>query len=348
MTVSKMEIFGIEFAPLNIPLKRRMQTLAAATWFVTMIAGGFVGLIFAIYLMLFTPWRWITMLYLMWIWLIDRDVSQRGGRRSYWVRDWAWWKYLKYYFPLNLERVPWVQLDPKKNYLFCCFPHGMLSTGPFSAFGTNVGGFSDLFPFHTPYPLTLRQHFLMPFFREMVLGLGACDASAKSINHILGTPGGGNVAILIVGGAAEAFNCRPGKYRLVLKNRKGFIRLAMKNGTPLVPVISYGETDLYSQVNNPEGSTLRNIQEYLKKWLGLALAIPMGRGFFQYNYGIVPNRKPVTTLVGRPIEVEKNLEPTQEEVDKLHTKFIFELTQLFEEQKHLYIKDYKNIQLEIE
>lgn len=291
-----MEIFGIEFAPLNIPLKRRMQTLAAATWFVIMIAGGFIGFIVATYLVIFTSWRWITILYLIWIWGIDKDIGRRGGRRLSWVRDLSWWKYFKYYFPLNLERVPWVQLDPKKNYLFCCFPHGMLCTGPFSAFGTNVGGFHDLFPFHTPYPLTLKQHFSMPFFRDFVLGLGACDASAESLDFILGSPEGGNVAILMVGGAAEAFNCRPGKYRLVLKQRKGFIRLAMKNGTPLVPVISYGETDLYSQVDNPVGSTIRNIQECLKKWLGLALAIPIGRGFFQYNYGIVPKRKPVTTL----------------------------------------------------
>lgn len=291
-----MEIFGIEFAPLNIPLKRRMQTLAAASWFVTMIAGGFVGFLFAMYLVLFTPWRWITLAYLLWIWTVDKNISKKGGRRSKWVRDWTWWKYLKYYFPLNLERVPWVELDPKRNYLFCCFPHGMLSTGPFSAFGTTVGGFNDLFPFHTPYAFTLRQHFIMPFFRDLILGLGGCDVSAESINYILGEPSGGNVAILMVGGAAEAFNCRPGKYRLIVKNRKGFIRLAMKNGSPLVPVISFGETDLYSQVANPEGSLLRNVQEYLKKWIGLAPAIPMGRGFFQYNYGIVPNRRPVTTL----------------------------------------------------
>ena len=72
--------------------------------------------------------------------------------------------------------------------------------------------------------------------------------------------------------------------------------MALKNGAPLVPVISFGETDLYSQISNPEGSFTRSVQEILKKWIGFAPVIPLGRGFFQYNYGIVPMRRPVTTL----------------------------------------------------
>lgn len=104
----------------------------------------------------------------------------------------------------------------------------------------------------------------------------------------------------MVGGAQEAFYCIPGQYKLVIKNRKGFCKLALQNGAPLVPVFSFGETDVFSQVKNPEGSTVRNIQEWLKKRINMAPAIPLGRGFFQYNYGIVPHRKPVTT-VGKKI-----------------------------------------------
>lgn len=35
---------------------------------------------------------------------------------------------------------------------------------------------------------------------------------------------------IIVGGAQEALDARPGAYRLLLKNRKGFIRLALTHG----------------------------------------------------------------------------------------------------------------------
>lgn len=47
--------------------------------------------------------------------------------------------------------------------------------------------------------------------------------------------------MIVVGGAAEALYAFPGKYDLVLKKRLGFIRVAIRNGACLVPVISFGE-----------------------------------------------------------------------------------------------------------
>lgn len=70
----------------------------------------------------------------------------------------------------------------------------------------------------------------MLIYRYSYLFLGSCSASAKSINHLLGSPGGGRMVILAVGGAAESFYCQPGSYRIILKRRKGFIKLALKNG----------------------------------------------------------------------------------------------------------------------
>ncbi|XP_018318568.1 2-acylglycerol O-acyltransferase 2-A [Agrilus planipennis] len=342
-----MELFGIQFAPFNIPFRRRLQTLAAAAWFVTMAFGGFIGLFLALYLILFTRLWFLTILYLFWIY-IDKDVCEYGGRRIQWVRDWAWWQYLKEYFPLTLERVPWVELDPKRNYLFCSFPHGMLCTGAFSAFSTTAGGFHEIFPHHTPYPIALSQHFYMPFFRELALSLGGCASSAKSIESIICKPGGGNVAVLVVGGVSESFNCKPGQYKIVLKNRKGFVKLALKHGTPLVPVMSFGETDLFSQVDSPEGSFLRKVQEGLRRLIGIAPIIPIGRGFFQYNFGLVPKRKPVHVVVGRPVDVEHIKNPTREDVDRKHAEFMKALIDFFEEEKHRYIKNAEDVHLHID
>lgn len=126
-----MEVFGVQFAPINIPLKRRLQTLAAAAWFVIMAFGGFICFLLSTYLVLFSSIWSAVLLYIAWAYLVDNETGERGGRRSEWVRSWVWWKYFKDYFPAKLERVSWVQLDPRRNYLFCAFPHGILSTGPF-------------------------------------------------------------------------------------------------------------------------------------------------------------------------------------------------------------------------
>lgn len=287
-----MEIFGIRFAPLNVPLKRRLQTLSAAGWFITMAFGGFIGMFFAIYL-LFTRIWWLTALYLCWIWVIDKDISEKGGRTIEWVQKWSWWKYTRDYFPLRFEKAPWVELNTQKNYLFCCFPHGMLSIGAFNAFASEYGNFRTYFPNHKPHVVTLAQHYQMPFFRDLALSMGGISSSAKSIEYILSRPQGGHVCILMVGGAAEAYHCKPGNYSVILKKRKGFIRLALENGSPLVPVLSFGETDLFDQL---EGPYLRSFQEMLRKWIGIAPVLPIGRGFFQYSFGIIPRRSPVTTV----------------------------------------------------
>lgn len=341
-----MELFGLEFAPFNIPLKRRLQTLATAAWFVVMAFGGFIGFLLSLYIMVFTKFWWAMCLYYLWIY-IDRETADKGGRRSEWIRGWAWWAYLRAYFPLRMDRLPWVELNRRKNYLFCCFPHGMLCTGPFGAFGVTGGGFHDFFPNHTPHIFTLAQHFSMPFFRELAFGLGGCSASAKCINNVMSKPGGGNVGVLMVGGATEAFYCKPRTYKIILTKRKGFVKLALQNGCSLVPVFSFGETDLFDQVSNPEGSFVRKLQEWLKQYIGIAPAIPVGRGFFQYNFGMIPKRKPVTTVVGEPIDVVKTENPSREEVETLHEKFTQSLINLFETQKGLYIKDAEEVKLEI-
>ncbi|KAL1510007.1 hypothetical protein ABEB36_004666 [Hypothenemus hampei] len=340
-----MQIAGIRFAPLKVPMDRRLQTLAAGAGFVWLIFGGFFCFLFSIYLILFTKYWFITILYLAWVNLYDSDTCNQGGRPQQWVRAWSWWKYMKDYFPVTLERLPWVELDPKKNYLFCCFPHGMLSLGVFCSFANDYGDFKTYFSRHSPRIVTLTQHYHMPFFREMALSLGGISADATAIEYVLKNPNGGQVCVLMPGGAQESYYCKPGQYKIILKKRKGFVKLALKHGTPLVPVISFGETDTFDQV---EGDTLRKIQEIIRKCIGIAPVVPVGRGFFQYTFGLVPRRKPIWVVVGHPMEIPKIPQPTQEQIDEYHSKFVNHLQEMFEEQKHNYVEDPENTKLIIE
>jgi hypothetical protein len=49
---------------------------------------------------------------------------------------------------------------------------------------------------------------------------------------------------IVVGGAAESLSAHPGTADLTLKRRKGFIKLAIRQGADLVPVFSFGENDV--------------------------------------------------------------------------------------------------------
>lgn len=66
---------------------------------------------------------------------------------------------------------------------------------------------------------------------------------------------------IVVGGAPEALSTRPDLIRLYLNSRKGFIKLAMKNGANLVPVFQFGENDIFKQKEFPEGSAMRKFQK---------------------------------------------------------------------------------------
>ena len=72
----------------------------------------------------------------------------------------------------------------------------------------------------------------------------------------------------------------------------------------------------------------------LIKHVGYPIPLFCGRGIFQYSFGILPFRKPIVTVVGAPIMVMKNEQPTQEQVDELHKLYIDELERLFQQNKN--------------
>merc|ERR1739838_1265472 len=121
---------------------------------------------------------------------------------------------------------------------------------------------------------------------------------------------------------------------VTLKNRKGFVKLALQQGSDLVPVYSFGENDVYQQVIFEEGTWWRLAQKKLQKLLGFAPCLFHGCGFFSRDgWGLVPYSKPITTIVGEPITVPKVAEPTQDVIDMYHAMYIKSLRSLFDTYK---------------
>nr|XP_034830197.1 2-acylglycerol O-acyltransferase 2-A-like [Maniola hyperantus] len=338
------EALGIKWAPLDLPMSRRLQTLAATAWIVLVLFGEAAAILIFIQL-IYSGFWWLTLLYGIWM-LNDLDVCHRGGRKIEWVRNWPWWNYYRDYFPIKLVKKQ--DLDPSRNYLFACFPHGVVCSGAFGAFATNALGFYKVFPGMTCHMITLAGHFRVPFFRDLVLALGSCASSQESLLYLLDKKKHqGKCVALIVGGAAEALDSHPGEYKVILSRRKGFVRVAMKSGAPLVPVFSFGEPDVFRPPNNPQDSLLRKFQEKVRQLTGISPMFPIGRGVFQYSFGVVPLRSPITTVVGEPMEIERNLEPTDTEVNAVHAEFTQRLIALFEAEKSKYLKDHDKVKLVI-
>jgi len=280
----------------------------------------------------------LSVIYLIWMY-IDRNTPKRGGRKLNWLREMKYWHYFRDFFPISLVRHPKAEFDPNANYLFVIHPHGIISIGAFCNFATESTGFSQLFPGIDLKLFTLSGNFRIPLYREYLMGLGLGDVSRESCDYHLNAKPGSSIGI-VVGGAAEALDARPGTADLYLRKRKGFVKVGLNNGASLVPVFSFGENDVFDQmVTNPPGSKLRRIQTKLLSILGFSLPLFKGRGVFTYDFGLLPYRKPITTVVGTPIKLPKNPNPDDDTINHWHSVYIKSLKELYDQYKDVYDKN---------
>ncbi|RKF62151.1 Diacylglycerol O-acyltransferase 2A [Erysiphe neolycopersici] len=322
------------WAPMNVPLERRLQTLIVL--FHTLTLALSLSLFF---FLLAIPIFWPIMIpYIVYCLNSKASTSGNLSRRSQFLRSLPVWKLFAGYFPVQLHRSE--ELMPTRKYIFGYHPHGIISMGAFAAFCTEALDFSRLFPGIKNTLLTLDSNFRIPFYREYALAMGLASVSRESCENLLSkgglnNEGMGRAITIVVGGARESLDAQPGTMRLILKGRKGFIKLALRTGADLVPVLGFGENDLYDQVHPIEYPKIHRIQLLFKKLLGFTIPLFHARGIFNYDIGWMPYRKPLNIVVGRPILVRQNLNPEAEEIDRVHKQYIQELERMWEAWKDM-------------
>ena len=234
------------------------------------------------------------------------------------------------WFPIRILRTK--KMDKDKLYVFACHPHGTL------AFSRAAVGFSTRTLWDVAFPdvkfrvLTATAPFFIPFIREWWLWSYCIDASkptaVKAMRQL-------HASIFVYpGGELEQIETIYQKHIACLSMRKGFVKLAIEEGAELVPVYTFGETDLYYHS--------RFLREF-RKWIvhKFHIAIPLLRG----QFGLMPYRVPVTMVFGAPIKLIHKQKPSQEEIDAAHATYCTALRKLFEDHK---VKlGYKDAQLEI-
>lgn len=325
---------GIRFAPLRVPMTRRLQT--AAVFFHCMSIGLLVSIF---WLICANPLVWpILVPYLIHLAFSTAATNGKLSYRSEWMRNLRLWRWFTGYFPMKLHKT--YDLSPERKYIFGYHPHGIISHGAWGAFATNALGFADLFPGITNTLLTLDSNFRLPFNRDWILWMGMQSVSKESIWNLL-TKGGpkndgqGRAVTIVVGGARESLEAQPGTLRLILKGRKGFVKMALRTGADLVPVIGFGENDLYDQLSPKTHPLVHKIQMITLKVFKFTLPALHGRGVLNYDVGLMPYRRPVNIVVGRPIQIDRahGPQPSQEVIDHVHELYVQEIEKLWETYK---------------
>ncbi|KAH1984878.1 hypothetical protein KXW60_002572 [Aspergillus fumigatus] len=199
----------------------------------------------------------------------------------------------------------------------------------------------------SPMPRKTYSQFSSLKEREYALAMGLASVSRESCENLLSKGGAdgegmGRAITIVIGGARESLHALPHSLRLVLKCRKGFIRLAIRTGADLVPVLAFGENDLYEQVRSDQHPIIHKLQMLIKRTMGFTVPLFHARGVFNYDVGLMPYRRPLNIVVGRPIQVvqQRDRDKIDETyIDDLHAKYIQELRRLWEQYKDVFAKD---------
>jgi 2-acylglycerol O-acyltransferase 2 len=85
-------------------------------------------------------------------------------------------------------------------------------------------------------------------------------------------------------------------------------------------------------------------QRRIQRLLTFAPLLVQGRGVFSYSSGLVPHRRPITTVVGVPIVIEKDLNPDREKVQKYHKMYKDAILELFNNYRDIYDPKAKDIE----
>ena len=125
----------------------------------------------------------------------------------------------------------------------------------------------------------------------------------------------------------------------ILRSRKGFIRMALKHGVPVIPVYCFGASKMLKRLQLPA------FVENLSKLLRVSICIFFGR------WGLpIPFRQKLMYVMGSPIfPPASNAEPGsaefRDQVNDMHGRFCTELSDIFDRHKGSYGWDHKTLRI---
>jgi 2-acylglycerol O-acyltransferase 2 len=165
----------------------------------------------------------------------------------------------------------------------------------------------------------------VPVLSDIARYFGIISSDYRSIEKTLAKKE--SVSVLL-GGVREMAMVEDFKLRLCIKKRRGIFRLALTTGTPIVPVLTFGENELFSQARS---EVLDSINAYLFRTLGMHIPLPTMRSLMNWVELSYRPLKPIRSYTGKPITVKQVVQPTEKEIADLRDAYIKGVQDLFGE-----------------
>lgn len=128
----------------------------------------------------------------------------------------------------------------------------------------------------------------VPGLRKLAAAAGTVDGTPENADRLLSA---NELVLVLPGGLREALKPRELRYRLLWGSRYGFVRAAIRNQAPIVPVASLGAEDMFDLVGNA-------FERAHKLHLPFPLPLPA-------HLVPLPHFSPIRYVVGEPIPVDE-------------------------------------------
>ncbi|KAM0935432.1 putative diacylglycerol O-acyltransferase [Dioscorea sansibarensis] len=164
-------------------------------------------------------------------------------------------RYVPGYFPMTLHIEEAKAFNPNKSYVLALEPHSVFPLGSLSLLSI-----TGLMPLPKTKGLVSSAMFYTPFLRQIAIWSGLISATKENFVKYLET---GHSCIIIPGGVHEVIYMNHEFEVAFLKQRLGFVQVAIETGSPLVPVFCFGQRNIYRWWK-PKGKLYHRIARTLR------------------------------------------------------------------------------------
>ena len=265
----------------------------------------------------------------------EEGGSRRSKRFIQFMKTWCFDDAVQY-FSMRVVADPSMKrklADPKNKYVIAFHPHGVFpATAMYATFSD--AWIKELGSNEKTHVVTHGATVLFngPLLRDFVMALGGRSVTRSGIEASLAE---GHSVIIVTGGQSELILTACSNLEMhIVTHHYGFVRLAVKNKTPLVPMLSFAENNILDLLH------LYRVQRWFLKLIGFPFPlVPMGRWGLPF-----PHSTPLTVVVGAPVYPEAGLSPDDTEgIERLAKKYFDSVKRLFYE--HRVAAGYPNMEL---
>lgn len=159
-------------------------------------------------------------------------------------------------------------------------------------------------PASLPYGLAHEVPLKIPIIGDLISRLGAVRASHEAAHRLFAA---GSKVLVYPGGDIDAFRASRDRDKVIFGDRRGYLRLCLREGVPLVPVVSAGAHDGWIVLSDGRWLAEKlNTRRFLRtEVLPITLSLPWGLSIGAPP-GYLPLRARILIEVLPPIVFERH------------------------------------------